>query len=61
VGNIETITKISSALASAVPKIIALIQQGRDVKDIKLSEVISTDALEEIRSANSRAKNFIQG
>ena len=54
------IIAIIQALIAGVPKLIEVIK-GRDPKDIKLGEFISTDALQTIRDANKRADDFING
>jgi hypothetical protein len=47
------------ALIGAVPRIIDLVKSGRDAKDIKLGEVISTDALSTLEGARDEAADFI--
>ncbi len=54
------IIAIIQAIISGVPKLIELIQQGRDPAKVNLDEFISTDALAKIRAANQRAKDYIQ-
>lgn len=50
---------IAQALMGAIPKIVDLVKKGRDPSEIKLGEVISTDALAKLRSAKDRADDFI--
>jgi len=54
-----TIIAIIQALIAGVPRMIELIKAGRDPGSIRLAEVISTDALEQLRSARSTAQDFI--
>jgi len=55
----ETAIAIATALVSGIPKLVEAIKAGRDPKDIKLGEFISTDALAKIKAANQRADDFI--
>lgn len=55
------IIAIIQALVAGVPKLIEAIKAGKDPKDIKLGEFVSDDALQTIRDANDRAKQFING
>lgn len=48
------------ALLGAIPRIIQLIKQGRDVGSIKLEEVISQDALDKLTAAKKEAEDFIR-
>jgi len=50
---------IAQALVAGVPRIIELVRAGRDPGGIKLDEVISTDALDKLRSAKTRADDFL--
>lgn len=52
--------EIAQALISGIPKLIEAIKAGRDPKDVKLGDFMSTDALETIRKANKKADDFIQ-
>lgn len=52
------IKSITNALVSGVPKIVSAIKSGRKVEDIKLGEVISADALEQIDRAISKSSDF---
>lgn len=51
---------IAQALIGGIPKIIELIRKGRDPGSIKLSEVISTDALAVLKKAKQDATDFIE-
>ena len=44
---------IAKALIEGIPKIIEAVKKGRNLKDMKLEEFISTDALEKIQKANN--------
>ena len=55
-----TLITIINALVSSVPRIIELARQGRDISQIKLGEIISTDALEKLASARESAEDFIK-
>lgn len=57
----SAIVAIIQAIVAGVPKLIELIKQGRDPGDVKLDEFVSMDALEKIREANKKAKNYING
>jgi len=51
---------IAQALISGIPKLVDAIKAGKDPKDIKLGDFMSSDALEKIRGANKKADDFIQ-
>lgn len=53
------IVAIIQAIVSGVPRLVEIINQGRDPKDVKLDEFVSTDALDKIRAANKRADDYI--
>jgi len=55
------IVALIQALVAGVPKIIEAIKAKRDIKDIKLGEFISDDALDKIKAANQKADDFING
>ena len=55
------IIAIIQALIAGVPKLIELAKSGRDPKDVKLGEFISSDALETIRDTNKRVDDFVNG
>ena len=46
-------------LIGAIPAIVKLVRAGRNPADIKLGEVISTDALKTLESARDDAQSFI--
>lgn len=51
---------VSALLTQGVPKIIELVKQGRKVGDIKLSEIISNDALRDLEDAKADAEDFLK-
>jgi hypothetical protein len=59
--NFDKWKKLGEALVAGVPKIINAVKGGKDPGDIKLSDFVSRDALDEVREANKRASNFIDG
>lgn len=50
---------IAQALIAGIPKIVELVNKGRDPGSIKLDEVISTDALAKLKTAKAEAEDFI--
>ena len=54
----DTVVKLASALIEGIPNIIKAIKAGRNPNDIKLSEVISTDAIATVQEAIDTAKSF---
>ncbi len=58
--NASIFITIAQALISGVPKIIEAIKAGRDPKDLKLEDFISTDALESIRATNKKVDDYIK-
>jgi hypothetical protein len=55
----EAIASFVAALVGAIPKIVSLVRSGKDIKEIKLGDVVSTDALESFRRAHDKAQDFI--
>lgn len=56
----EIAITIAQALIAGIPKLIEAIKAGRDPKDVKLGDFMSSDALEKIRSANKKADDYIR-
>ena len=55
------IVNLIAAMVAGVPKVIQAIKDGKDPKDIKLGDFVSTDALATVREANARAQSYING
>ncbi len=55
---VGTAVAIGTALLEGIPKLIAAIKAGRNPEDIKLSEFISTDAVDKIKGAINKAQDF---
>jgi hypothetical protein len=53
------IIAIAQALISGIPKIIEAIKKGRDIKDMRIEEYVSHDALQKIKDANKKAQDYI--
>ena len=54
------IIALIQGIASGIPRIIEAVRAGRELRDIRIEEYISEDALAEIEKANRRAKDFIE-
>lgn len=52
----ETIVTIATALVQGIPRLIEAIKAGRKASDIKLSDFISTDALNTVDNAIARSR-----
>lgn len=55
----EAIVAFGAALFNAIPKIISIIRSGKDIKEIRLGDVVSTDALSSFQRAHEKAQDFI--
>ena len=49
---------LGQALLGGIPKIIEAIKAGKNPEDIKLSDVISNDAVETVKRAIGKAESF---
>lgn len=58
---VAAITALAQALIGAIPKIIELVRKGRSPGSIKLHEVISTDALDQLEQARAKAQDYVDG
>ena len=54
------VVALIQGIASGIPKIVAAVEAGRNLEDIRLDEYVSEDALKKIREANARAEDFIR-
>lgn len=57
--SIEAWTAIAKGLVEGIPRIVEAVRQGRRPEHIRLGDFMSTDALKQIRAANTRARDFI--
>jgi hypothetical protein len=56
----QAVVALVQALMLGIPKLIELVKAGRSLKDIRLADFISTDALAKIEAADQRAGDFIE-
>lgn len=56
----NAVLAFANAVIAGIPKVIELIKSGRKLKDIKLGEFISTDAIEKLEGAKAEADDFIK-
>jgi hypothetical protein len=49
----------AAAVIDGIPKVIDLIKSGRSLKEIKIGEFVSTDAIEKLEGAKADAADFI--
>jgi len=49
---------LGQALIGGIPKIIAAIKAGKKYEDIKLSDFVSSDAVEAVKRAIGKAESF---
>lgn len=58
--NAEGVITLVKGLVDGVPKLIEAWRAGRNLRDIKVSEFVSKDALAKIEAANARADDYIE-
>jgi hypothetical protein len=56
----NAVLAFATAVIDGIPKVIDLIKSGRSLKDIKIGEFVSTDAIEKLEGAKAKADDFIK-
>ncbi len=51
---------IAEALVGSIPRIIELVQSGRNPADISLTDLLSSDALAKLEEARSQAEEYVR-
>ena len=57
----QAIVNLIAAMVAGVPKVIQAVKDGKDPKDVKLGDFVSTDALNTVREANVKVQAYIDG
>jgi len=55
------IIAMSKSLIDAIPKIVELVRSGRSAGSIRLSDILSTDALRVLEAARLDGQRYIDG
>lgn len=54
------IIALITAIANGIPKLIEKIREGRKLKDIRLGDFVSHDALEKVEKADAIADDYVK-